>query len=415
MMSIEFRRLASMASLADSEAHFQSRADEYGVPADVLTNIKVAGIKTLGQLAFAFARPGQDYTDQQFLNWLKDANGGVDPTMGATASVRRLHFEAEVIVTASLKAAVEAPSSDSSVPKPIPLAEKKVRMQKLRTELCGINVEGPHEPSQALIEECVQQYDNRTLKYIEPSKCTSRESELLAQKVDKRLQLDQNSVLKVKDNKTVPDADAATAFALLQCLRRRGIAYEFAQLISFTAHDKYVDALLRHLSLEPPPNYAHTSLTQILRADRQVFIYLCREVSEIRPDIAGKKPLDDALMTALRDYHTAFHLMPLPLSSTYAPWRTSEVEQDPKGKGKGKGKGKKGKGSGIAPRGMIGCVGRDDRGRNICFNYNLSECKAAPEGGTCPKGRHVCFKAKCFKPHAFCKAHANEMPTTTRE
>jgi len=120
-------------------------------------------------------------------------------------------------------------------------------MQKLRNDLGGINVEGPHEPSHALIEECVQQYDIRILKYIEPSKCTSRESELLAQKVDKRLQLEHNSVLKVKDSKTVPDADAATAFALLQCCRRRGIAYEFAQLISFTAHDKYIDALLRHL------------------------------------------------------------------------------------------------------------------------------------------------------------------------
>ena len=105
-----------MSSLADSEAHFQSRADEYGVPADVLANIKNAGIRTLGQLAFAFARPGQEYTDTQFLTWLKDATAGVDPTMGASASVRRLHFESEVIVTASLKAAVETPSSDSCNP-----------------------------------------------------------------------------------------------------------------------------------------------------------------------------------------------------------------------------------------------------------------------------------------------------------
>eukprot|EP00434_Breviolum_minutum_P030988 symbB.v1.2.027406.t1/scaffold2802.1/size122644/2 len=271
-----------MSSLADSEAHFQSRADEYGVPADVLTNIKNAGIRTLGQLAFAFARPGQEYTDTQFLAWLKDANAGVDPTMGASASVRRLHFESEVIVTASLKAAVETPSSDSSVPKPIPIAEKNVRMQKLRNDLGGINVEGPHEPSHALIEECVQQYDNRILKYIEPSKCTSRESELLAQKVDKRLQLDHNSVLKVKDSKTIPDADAATAFALLQCFRRRGIAYEFAQLISFTAHDKYIDALLRHLlaanfdevrliSNVCPGNHYHEAWGVVAKGAKRVF------------------------------------------------------------------------------------------------------------------------------------------------
>ena len=64
----------------------------------------------------------------------------------------------------------------------------------------------------------------------------------------------------------------------------------------------------------------------------------------------------------------------------------------------------------MAPRGMVGCVGRDHRGRSNCFNYNLSDCKGAADGASCAKDRHVCFKANGFKPHQFCKAHANEMP-----
>ena len=56
------------------------------------------------------------------------------PSIGATASVRRLHFEAEVIVTASLKAAVEAPTSESVTPKAIPFAERSARLAHIRAK-----------------------------------------------------------------------------------------------------------------------------------------------------------------------------------------------------------------------------------------------------------------------------------------
>ena len=406
--------LAEMASLADSTAHFDARAAEYQVPEALHRQLVAAGISTLGQLAFAFARPGQEYTDQQFTDWLRDVNLGVAPAMGATAAVRRLHFEAEVIITASLKAAVENPTSDTSTPKPIPQAEKSARMRNLRANLTGVNIEGSLEPANALMEECVQQYDSKILKYIEPARCVSREAELLSVKTDKRLSLDQNSVLKVKETTKIPDADTNSAYALLQCFKRRGLAYEFAQLISYTEHDRYTDSLFRHLSEDPPPGYAPTTMTQLLRADRQVFLYLARTVSDIRPDAAHVKPLHTRIHEALRDYHTSFHLMPLPVNQNYGAWKAAQdtVKDNPWENRKGKGgKGKhKGKGSSMAPRGMVGCVGRDQKGRSICFNYNLTECKGAADGASCAKGRHVCFKANCFKPHAFCKAHANEMP-----
>lgn len=402
-----------MTSLADSTAHFDVRAAEYQVPTILHQRLIAAGISTLGQLAFAFARPGQEYTDQQFVDWLTEVNLGTAPPMGATAAVRRLHFEAEVIITASLKAAVENPTSDTSTPKPIPQAEKNARMRTLRANLTGVNIEGALEPANALIEECIQQYDNKVLKYIEPARCVSREAELLSVKTDKKLQLNQNSVLMLKESSKVPDADTNSAFALLQCFKRRGLAYEFAQLISYTEHERYTDALFRHLSEEPPPGYAATTMTQLLRADRQVFLYLARTVADIRPDAAHVKPLDTKIHEALRDYHTSFHLMPLPMTQNYGAWKANQdsVKENPWENRKGKGKSKnKGKGSSMAPRGMVGCVGRDNKGRSICFNYNLSECKGAADGAACSRGRHVCFKANCFKPHQFCKAHASEMP-----
>ncbi len=168
-------------------------------------------------------------------------------------------------------------------------------MRNLRTNLAGVNIEGAFEPSNALIEECVQQYESKILKYIEPAKCVSRESERLSVKTDKKLQLNQNSVLTLKETSKIPDADTNSAFALLQCFKRRGLAYELAQLISYPEHERYTDALFRHLSEESPPGFATTSMTQFLRPDRQVFLYLARPVQDIRPDAAHVKPLDTRL------------------------------------------------------------------------------------------------------------------------
>ena len=92
-----------MASLSDSKAHFLARAKEYEVPDDLINNMRLAGVSTLGHLAFAFLRPGQDFEERQFNEWATTVNLGNAPSMGALASLRHLHFEAEIVLTATLK------------------------------------------------------------------------------------------------------------------------------------------------------------------------------------------------------------------------------------------------------------------------------------------------------------------------
>ena len=91
------------------------------------------------------------------------------PTLGAVAAVRRLHFEAEIVFTATLRSSVEQPS-DSSTPKPLPHSERTARMQQLRGQFPGLNLLGLNEPAQALLGECVFQFEHRLLRYIEPAK-----------------------------------------------------------------------------------------------------------------------------------------------------------------------------------------------------------------------------------------------------
>ena len=112
-----------MAGVQDSEAHFASRAAEYGVPSEFVGRLKAEGISTLAHLAFAIFRPGTEFEERAFTDWATDRNNGIPLTMGAAAALRRLHFESEVVMTATIRASVETP--DPGIPKAIPFAEKR--------------------------------------------------------------------------------------------------------------------------------------------------------------------------------------------------------------------------------------------------------------------------------------------------
>ena len=53
------------------------------------------------------------------------------------------------------------------------------------------------------------------------------------------------------------------------------------------------------------------------------------------------------------------------------------------------------------PAGLRGGVPRDDSGEPICYGFGLGQCKDAPVGGRCARGRHVCCWPGCFGNHAF--------------
>ena len=161
-------------------------------------------------------------------------------------------------------------TSDPSAPKPIPFAEKTARMDEMRARFQGLHIHGTGEPSHTLLDEVCAQFESRVLKYIEPQRCTSRELEITTGRSDKRLKLDA-STLSIKETKRVPDESMSTMFHLSLCLKRRALAYEFANLISFKAHELYMEKLLKHLSSEPPINYQATIPAQVFRADREVF------------------------------------------------------------------------------------------------------------------------------------------------
>ena len=51
-------------------------------------------------------------------------------------------------------------------------------------------------------------------------------------------------------------------------------------------------------------------MSQILRADGQVWVYLAQNIPDVRPLVDGTKPLDKGLDDALNGYDVTFHLLP---------------------------------------------------------------------------------------------------------
>ena len=86
-----------------------------------------------------------------------------------------------------------------------------------------------------------------------------------------------------------------------------------------------------------------------------------------------------------------------PASQALVPFAPEEpwTRKGKKGKDKGKGKGKdKGKGKQTrAPADLGKRIARTANNESICFNFNRPVgCPLAGDGGTCPRGRHVCLE-----------------------
>ena len=400
-----------MALIIDSTAQFRSRADEVGMTTATRDVFIAAGLNTMSKFAFWINQPGTAADDAAITGATTALLGG-PPTVGDLAAVKRLHFESQAFTLQALKNSIDGPGADAMQPKKIPLAEKESRMKAIGTRLTGISLEGPLEPSTSLLEQTVHQHETKTIKYLPPEKCYSREHEIKFAKPAKSLQVEGGTIA-FKENTTIPGETIFTSLQFQQALTRRAVAYDFAELLSFDVSRRYCDMLLKHLMREAPPGYSPTTLAQLVKADQQVWAKMSEAGSDIRRNAAGDLPLDALIIRCLESYEISFYLLPMvtPTTNSAAYYDRSAPYEDHQQKGKkGKGKGKrKSKGEHVqtwVPPKLRGGKPTNPAGHPICFNYNLDGCDAAQPGSACPRGLHVC--CKCFKNHAFTGNHEVE-------
>ena len=398
-----------MTSLLDSSAQFAQRAKELGIGADLIKKFKDQGLDTLNKYGFSHGQPGQAIEDAAFTAFLEGILGA-GQSLAILAASKNLLFEAHVFITASLKNRVET-SSDTV--KTIPLAERSARLAAMRAKLQGVAITQALEPAFGLLDSVTHQYEQRQLKYVPPSRCPSREQELMSNKTSpKILEVEGNSI-KVKESNSTIFVETPTEFLVYQALRRRALSYEFADLISFDVQMRWIDWLFNELSKSPPKGFQPTQLFQVLRADRAAFLYLAENCTEIRPQ-AGLRPLD-ALFERLPVVHSVvFCLFPLPAFGGKAKgkgkskWEhqgerekpTYQPYTAPKGKGKSKTKTKDSGRKPNMPYSLVGLHYKTTDGAPICFAFNLpGGCNNTVKDNGCDRGKHVC--SKCMQSHSF--------------
>ena len=159
-----------MSLLLDSEAQVASRAREVGLTPAVVESLKDAGVNHLSALAFV-----SHWLLAEVDTFLQGALGRA-ATIAENTAIRRLASEAQTLITASLRQIVE--SRDDGAPKKIGAAERETRMAAIKAELAGLSISDDNEPSHLLLEKACQMGESNTLKYLEPSSCTSRSQEV---------------------------------------------------------------------------------------------------------------------------------------------------------------------------------------------------------------------------------------------
>ena len=407
-----------MTSIVDSEAHYERRLREMGMTDGGVRTILRSGLTTYGKLAFAHGQPGVPLDEAAF-NAFALASLGAMANLGDTAVLKRLLFESHTLVLAQLKQQVMDPDGSSS--RKMPPVEREARMESLKRRLPGVVVERQMEPSHSLLESCIQQWETRQLKFLSPEKCTSRQWEIEMSKGAKQIELDSDKLL-VKEKSDVPDCVAHTELQTFEALRRRGVGFAFADVISWESHETYLMALFSNLQKSPPQNYVKPTLQQVLRADRAVFTKLIQDGTSVRRAADGTLPLDKALIDALNHPDAAYHLMPLPKPASappkpdppkndgrqhdqwnsynrYSRWERTGFHKQRHGKGKGKG-GLRDRWN-VLPKSLQGRdnVSTDQRNRRLCFGFQFNRCDKAPHGGQCPAGWHLCTRRGCHAPH----------------
>ena len=290
-------------------------------------------------------------------------------------------------------------------------------MEKLKLQLKGVAISGPLEPSHGLLDAAMQQWDSRSLKHIGPEKCHSREEEVQNLKSAASTISLEGGKLKLVDSNSLQDLEIEGSLQVLQALRRRGVAYHFAQLISWDVHERYIDTLFKYVTRPAQPGYRKVSLRQVLRADKLAFAKLAEQGEDIRADATGELPLDIAMQSVLQEYELLVALLPLPETEgkgkkgkskafgrqeRYEPYSPgfgkgyrNVTWKGGKGKGNAKG-GKPNKGSGKAewlPKELRyqGASAWNKRGRRFCYGFQLGQCSDP----NCQKGDHNCITFAC--------------------
>ncbi|CAE7366831.1 unnamed protein product, partial [Symbiodinium sp. KB8] len=302
-----------MSTIIESEAAFERRCLEVNGDGSLLAGMSGQGVKTFRSLAFALGTPQTPPSEDAFKDLTRKVYGHDEPTVGELSSIRQLHFESSTLVIQTYRDMVTHDSGDGAPLRKLPLPEKRARKESQQARLAGLDMDGELDPSYQLIDACNHQLENAVIYWLAPSKCPKREVEVIAGFKEKpsTLQVENNTV-KIGHPGATVECDTSDSLKCQWAWMRRGLAYDQCRMISYSVHQKWVQRLLDCLSQVPPPGFASVTLSQCIRADKEIFLMMSQEgLLSFKPGASGKPPLD-AVMTRLSfDVRVTQFLLPM--------------------------------------------------------------------------------------------------------
>lgn len=378
-------------TLIDSAAAFDKRCDELR---DGLKDLfHIANIHTFSELAFAIGTPQTPVPDGEMQRFTDNLHGG-PATVGDCAVVKRLHFESITLVMADLRSQITA-GDVSEPPKKLPYVEKVRRLNAQQTRITGLTHRNEQQPSHSLIDLCFHMVESGSLLYVPPSKCTSREVEILSESKAKQKQvvtLEQGSLGTIATPE-LPSTDVGTELKLMFAMQRRGLAFDLVGLMTWSTHVEWTNKLYRALTAEVAPGFNPVSLTQLIRADKELFLIISAEYQgPLKAELPADPPLDDIVKQLMIDPRINIHLTPTArVDKRPAADKTGESDDRPVKKPK-KADPKPKAGSQL-PEALKGLGTKTKDGKPMCWHFNLSKgCNNTIKKGRCRFGFHQCMR-----------------------
>lgn len=398
-------------SFADSQPVLEDRAKAAGLSEDIVQAVVDEGFNSLSKFAFSSSYVPGSGDDTAFTKTIR-AVLKRDATLGEMASFRKLLHEAYSVVTQEMKQQLER--SEEVQVRRLTQPERADMYQKQVKRLSGLNLRGPLEPSDALVDVYAAMYEQNRVRFIPWEKYTSKETEL-----DKELEashlfaLDGSGCLKMEKKRAEPVADTSSEILLQHALQRRGLSLDQTNLLNYNLHQKWVDKLIRVRLQLPPPGYQKPTFRQLLEADKKLFEELANSTRAGVQTTPKGRPLD-LCFDECCNMPEVLHLLQ-PLMGKVGDAKPSDDKKSASsarpgpyaggtyGKSRGKGKNKNKSSSARIPATLLegGCRATTNKGDPICFGYNLGSCSLTVTNGRCEKGYHVCALPKCGKHHPY--------------
>ena len=144
---------------------------------------------------------------------------GDDPTDGTLSAFSRMLFEAGPFVVAEIRSSV---AGDDDGSRKLTRQERSSRMAAMRAKLGAWPIAGSFGPSNSLIGQAFGVITDSAVRYIPPSRCSSREQEVVAEKTRRR-PLSPGGLCSEGGSETVPvESGVSNELRLYQAFSRRG-------------------------------------------------------------------------------------------------------------------------------------------------------------------------------------------------